>query len=59
MSHTAQRVEDQLADFTRDRRILLLSLMAVVIGALSALVAKVLVWLIGFFTNITFYQRFR
>jgi len=47
-------VEDQLADFTRDRRILLLSLMAVVIGALSALVAKVLVWLIGFFTNITF-----
>src|ERR1041385_4507430 len=58
MSHTAQRVEDQLADFTRDRRILLLSLMAVVIGALSALVAKVLVWLIGFFTNITFYQRF-
>ena len=58
MSHTVQRVEDQLADFTRDRRILLLSLIAVVIGALSALVAKVLVWLIGFFTNITFYQRF-
>jgi len=54
MSHTAQRVEDQLADYTRNRRILLLSFMAIVIGGLSAIVAKVLIWLIGFFTNITF-----
>jgi len=51
-------IEDRLADFTRDRRILLLSLMAVVIGALSAIVAKALVWLIAIFTNLTFYQRF-
>src|SRR6478672_4038446 len=58
MSKTAERVEDRLADFTRDRRILLLSFMAVIIGALSAVVAKILVVLIAIFTNITFYQRF-
>jgi chloride channel protein, CIC family len=58
MSKTAERVEDRLADFTRDRRILLLSFMAVIIGALSAIVAKILVLLIAIFTNITFYQRF-
>ncbi len=58
MTETADRVEDRLADFTRDKRILLLSLMAVVIGALSAVVAKALVWLIAVFTNLTFYQRF-
>jgi H+/Cl- antiporter ClcA len=58
MTETADRVEDRLADFTRDRRILLLSLMAVVVGVFSALVAKALVWLIAVFTNLTFYQRF-
>jgi H+/Cl- antiporter ClcA/CBS domain-containing protein len=58
MTETAERVEDRLADFTRDKRILLLSLMATVIGALSALVAKALVWLIAVITNLTFYQRF-
>ena len=58
MTKTEERVEDRLADFTRDKRILLLSLMAVVIGAISAFVAKALVWLIAVFTNITFYQRF-
>jgi CIC family chloride channel protein len=58
MPKTAERVDDRLADFTRDRRILLLSLMAVIIGALSAVVAKILVILIAIFTNITFYQRF-
>ena len=58
MTDTAERIEDRLADFTRDKRILLLSLMAVIIGAISALVAKALVWLIAIFTNLTFYQRF-
>jgi H+/Cl- antiporter ClcA/CBS domain-containing protein len=57
MIETADR-EDRLADFTRDKRILLLSLMAVVIGVISAIVAKALVWLIAVFTNLTFYQRF-
>ena len=58
MPKTAERVDDRLADFTRDRRILLLSLMALIIGALSAVIAKLLVLLIAIFTNITFYQRF-
>jgi len=58
MTETVERVEDRLADFTRDKRILLLSLMAVIIGAMSAVVAKALVWLIAVFTNLTFYQRF-
>jgi len=38
MTETAERIEDRLADFTRDKRILLLSLMAVIVGATSALV---------------------
>jgi chloride channel protein, CIC family len=58
MSVRVERAEDRLADFTRDKRVLLLSLMALFIGALSAVVAKVLVWLIAIFTNLTFYQRF-
>src|SRR5215813_10963212 len=58
MTETAEPIEDRLADFTRDKRILLLSLMAVVVGAMSAFVAKALVWLIAVFTNLTFYQRF-
>jgi H+/Cl- antiporter ClcA len=52
------RVEDRLADFTRDKRLILLSLMAVIIGALSAVVAEVLVWLIAVITNLAFYQSF-
>jgi CIC family chloride channel protein len=58
MTSRVERAEDRLADFTRDRRILILSLMAVTIGALSALVAKVLVWLIAVITNLVFYQTF-
>jgi len=58
MPKTAERAEDRLADFTRDRRILLLSGMAPIIGSLSAVVAKILVVLIAIFTNLTFYQRF-
>jgi H+/Cl- antiporter ClcA/CBS domain-containing protein len=52
------RAEDRLADFTRDRRVITLSLMAVLIGATSALVADVLVWLIAVITNLAFYQTF-
>jgi H+/Cl- antiporter ClcA len=58
MTETAERIEDRLSDFTRDKRILLLSAMAVVVGLASAFVAKALVWLIAVFTNLTFYQRF-
>lgn len=48
----------KLADFTTDRRVLLLSGFAIVIGAISAVVAQVLVWLISIFTNLAYYQRF-
>ena len=58
MSDVIERVEDRLADFTRDRRIVVLSWMALVVGALSAFVAYALVWLIAVITNIAFYQRF-
>src|SRR5512135_2682885 len=50
--------KDRLGDFTTDIRVLKLSLMALVVGAASALVALALVWLIGFFTNLFFFQRF-
>ncbi|PYS82357.1 MAG: chloride channel protein [Acidobacteria bacterium] len=58
MSEKVERTEDRLADFTRDRRILLLSLMALLIGCVSAFVAYALVWLISVITSLAFYQRF-
>jgi len=58
MNPNVERIEDRLSDFTRDRRILILSLMALVIGALSAVVADALVWLIAIISNLTFYQTF-
>lgn len=47
----------RLGDFTADPRLIVLSLMAIVIGAISALVATALVWLIGTVTNIAYYGR--
>ena len=47
MSLKMENTEDRLADFTRDWRLLILSAMAIVIGATSAAVAYALVWLIG------------
>ncbi|HTR99227.1 MAG TPA: chloride channel protein [Bacteroidota bacterium] len=49
------RPQDALADFTQDTRVLVLSLMAVVIGVMSALVAAALVWLINVITNLSFF----
>lgn len=57
MNRTVERVEDRLSDFTRDKRVVLLSSLALVIGALSAVVAKALVWLIAAIANLTFYHR--
>ncbi len=51
------KVQDTLADFHQDRRILMLSLIAIFIGCISALIAYALVWLIGVITNLAFYQR--
>ena len=56
MTSRVERAEDRLADFTRDKRVLILSLMAIVIGALSAVVAKILVWLIAVISNLVFYR---
>jgi H+/Cl- antiporter ClcA/predicted transcriptional regulator len=52
------QIRDRLSDFTTDRRVIVLSGMAAVIGTLSALVAVALVWLIGVITNLSFYQNF-
>lgn len=58
MSEKVEIVEDNLADFTQDKRVLLLAAMALVIGAISAVVAKALVWLIAIITNLAFYRTF-
>lgn len=50
--------QSDLADFTTNRRVLLLSLMAGSIGVISSIVAWVLLWLIAVITNLAFYQRF-
>ena len=46
-----------LGDFTVDRRLLPISLIAVVIGVISGFVALALLELIGLFTNLFFFQR--
>ena len=54
---TRASVESKLGDFTADARLLWLSALALVVGLLCALIAIVLLGLIGFFTNLFFYQR--
>ena len=49
---------ERLSDFTRDIRILILTLMACVIGGSTALIAYILVRLIALVTNLAFYQQF-
>ncbi|MEO8504997.1 MAG: chloride channel protein [Acidobacteriota bacterium] len=49
---------DRLADFSTDRRVLLLAGLAALIGVLAAVVAWALVWLIAVITNLAYYQRF-
>jgi H+/Cl- antiporter ClcA len=50
--------DHNLADFTTTPRVLLLSLIALVIGGISTLVAWLLLWLISLFTNLAFFGRF-
>ncbi|MEO6753631.1 MAG: chloride channel protein [Chthoniobacteraceae bacterium] len=47
----------RLADFSTCPRVLMLSAMAAIVGAISSLVAYVLLWLIATITNLAFYQR--
>src|SRR5213076_3615809 len=44
-------------DFTANPRVLVVTLMAVFVGVASAFVALALTKLIGFFTNLFYYQR--
>ena len=48
---------DELGDFTTSRRVLRLSVLAVGIGVVAAVIAFALLRLIAFFTNIFFFQR--
>ncbi len=59
MKHaTAGAHPDRLADFTTDRRVLIITGMAVIVGVLGALVARALLWLIAVITNLAYYQTF-
>jgi CIC family chloride channel protein len=53
----AAHASDRLSDFSTSTRVLLLCLLAVPIGAIGALVAKVLLWLIAVITNAAFFLR--
>jgi chloride channel protein, CIC family len=48
---------DRLRDFSTDKRLLLITPMAALVGIFSALVAYLLVWLIGAITNLAYYHR--
>lgn len=48
---------ERLSDFTTDARVLILAGLALAIGAISSLVAYVLVWLISVITNLAYFQR--
>ncbi len=50
-------IAEDLADFTATRRLLIISAFGIVIGVVSAYVALALLKLIGFFTNLFFFQR--
>lgn len=57
-THTALHPRrDLLADFRTDRRVLMLSALAVPIGLISAFVAKALLWLIAVITNLALFHR--
>jgi H+/Cl- antiporter ClcA len=51
-------IAEELGDFTATPRLLTISLFAILIGAISAYVARALLALIGLFTNLFFFQRF-
>ncbi|GCE30126.1 chloride channel protein [Dictyobacter alpinus] len=49
----------KLGDFTTSPRVIIISLLALIIGILGAFVALALLKLIGIFTNLFFFQRWR
>jgi CIC family chloride channel protein len=54
---TPAAIADELGDFTATPHLLLISVSAIAIGAVSAYVALALLKLIGLFTNLFFFQR--
>jgi CIC family chloride channel protein len=54
---TKPLAHDNLSDFSTDYRVLLLSGLALAIGAIGALLAYGLLWLIAVITNLSFYHR--
>jgi H+/Cl- antiporter ClcA len=50
-------IAEELADFTAGRRLLTISVFAILIGIIGAYVAQALLKLIAFFTNLFFFQR--
>jgi CIC family chloride channel protein len=53
----SRAIADDLGDFTATPRLILISVFAIAIGLVSAYVAWALLKLIGFFTNLFFFQR--
>src|SRR2546422_11059588 len=51
------QLDDRLGDYTADARLITLSVMAALIGVISAFVALALVRLIGLFTNGAYFPR--
>jgi H+/Cl- antiporter ClcA/CBS domain-containing protein len=58
MSRVAREPAEELGDFTASPRLLWVTTLAIVIGVVAAGVAKLLLALIAFFTNIFFFHRF-
>lgn len=57
MPDTDRDIAESLGDFTATPRLITITLLAVCIGIVSAFVALALLRLIGFFTNLFFFQR--
>ena len=58
MTKNKKHISPELGDFTAGWRTIVISLLAIVTGAVSCAVALGLMKLIAFFTNIFFFQRF-
>jgi H+/Cl- antiporter ClcA len=54
----AKPAAKELGDFTTTTRVVPIALLAIVIGILSSIVALALLRMIGFFTNLFYFQRF-
>src|SRR5258708_26364565 len=52
------QLDDRLGDYTADARLVTVSVMASLVGVISALVALALVRLSGLFTNLAYFHRF-